>query len=106
MTKTLQLTINGGWQQFIKPLRERLPFKTYGNLSGRPGPADTFGQLPEFFRASAARADYVVYSYATPIAWHEPGMTLWLSPGIRYSVTTTKAQGRIFTALSQLPADA
>jgi hypothetical protein len=62
MSEIMQLTVNGMWTQFIKPLRERLPFRTYGNLHGCPGAATSIGRLPAMFRTSVAEADYVVYS--------------------------------------------
>lgn len=60
------------------------------------------GRLPseyvEMIRAAldAGRVRYVVYSYATPIAWVEAGVTgepVWIVPDTRYSVTTSKHQG-------------
>jgi hypothetical protein len=41
--------------------------------------------------------DYVVFSYGTPIAWHSRNG--WTTPDVRYSVSTSKHQGRIFTAV-------
>lgn len=38
----------------------------------------------------AADADYIVYSYATPIAWH--GKDGWTIPDTKYSVTTSNHQ--------------
>lgn len=44
---------------------------------------------------------YVIYSYATPIAWrYHTGK--WAMPGTKYSVTTSKHQGRVGTAISQI----
>jgi hypothetical protein len=119
----LTLTINGLWTQFVEPLRELQPFRTHGNLWGQEGSAATYGRLPASLRDSASRADYVVYSYGTPIAWHlaevtevtVPGYSkpvsssdfpfatgTWVFPPLKYSVTTSKAQGRILTALGSL----
>jgi hypothetical protein len=79
-----------------------------------PHGAGELGRLPAEYHASARRADYVVWSYATPIAWHVPasdhlmpeGSTAyaggWIMPDQSYSVTTGKQQGRIRTALSVL----
>jgi hypothetical protein len=118
-----KLTINGLWIQFVEPLRELAPFSTHGNLWGQEGPAATYGRLPAMMRESASQADYVVYSYATPIAWHLPTVQevkvtgyakpisasdfpfatgTWVFPPLKYSVTTSKAQGRILTALGSL----
>lgn len=48
--------------------------------------------------------DYIVYSYATPIAWHVPddgddGGERWVIPDVRYSSTTTRHQNIVRTAL-------
>jgi hypothetical protein len=101
---TSLLTVNGLWTQFIEPLRKRETFRTHGSLRGEPAPygPGTFGRLPAMFRDSASHADYVIYSYATPIAWHGPDG--WVMPPVTYSVTTSKQQGRIATALSALGA--
>jgi hypothetical protein len=99
----LTLTVKGSWTQFTEPLRDLVDFNTHGSLKGRKGPAQSYGQLPDWFRPSAARADYVVYSYATPIAWCEPGMVHWITPNVRYSVTTTRHQRRILLAIIHLP---
>lgn len=115
----MKLKVNGGWWQFTEPLRNLEAFDTHGALRGMPGNATgwSLGQLPGEYHDSVGRADYVVYSYNTPIAWHVPnrniGFTLgdgtpapiepgWVMPQEKYSVTTSKHQGRIFTAISQL----
>lgn len=99
-----RLTVNGGWRDYVSVLRNREPFRTYGALYGYKGNAGTLGYLPDPWReqyyADANDIDYVVLSYATPIAWHTP--TGWTVPDVRYSVTTSKHQGRIRTAVSQL----
>ena len=54
--------------------------------------------------------NYVIYSYNTPIAyrrvadWNRDGTANyeWIVPDVRYSVTTTKHQGKVRTALSQI----
>jgi hypothetical protein len=53
---------------------------------------------------------YVIYSYETPVAyrrvrdWNGNGTANyeWIVPDARYSVTTSKHQGRVRTALSQI----
>lgn len=45
----------------------------------------------------AADADYIVYSYATPIAWH--GKDGWTVPDALYSATTSKHQGLVRSAV-------
>jgi hypothetical protein len=99
-TKTLK--INGVFTQFVEPLAARAPFKTGGALSGG-APAGYVGRLPGEYRsaATAATVDYVVLSYGTPIAWHDT-VTGWTVPEVKYSVTTSKHQGRIGAAISTL----
>lgn len=48
--------------------------------------------LREF--ASKGELDYVVYSYATPIAYHAAGQ--WYIPTTKYSPTTSKHQGKLW----------
>ena len=45
-------------------------------------------------------ADYVVYSYATPIAWHVSGS--WVVPLEKFSVTTTRHQFYVREATNTL----
>lgn len=96
-----KLTVNTtGWWVYRDAMRAGEDFTTYGNLHGSAGPATSIGWLPEVFWESARHASYVVYSYQTPIAWRlENG---WFAPEVRYTVTTSKAQGRIFPAVASL----
>lgn len=82
----------------------RDPFKTHGALEGRTPYGETFGpwddgRLPQEFRDSFTSADYAVFSYATPIAWHVPDFG-WVMPETRYSLTTTRHQSTLRYALS------
>lgn len=109
MTK---LKVNGSWTQFTDPLIGRESFETHGALSGdrlfvgSHRHCECFcirdrymGQLPEHYWESFAHASYAVFSYLTPIAWYnEDGV--WIVPDIKYSVTTSKHQNKIRTALS------
>src|SRR5687768_2943852 len=61
-------------------------------------PYGSYGQLSVVYYESVKHADYVVYSYDTPIAWLTYGM--WHMPDKKYSVSTSKHQGKISTALS------
>jgi hypothetical protein len=58
------------------------------------------GRLPAEHVAdfSRDRPSYVVYSYATPIAWH--GRRGWVIPDECYSLTTTRHQGFAHQATS------
>lgn len=78
------------------------------NFTGRKvhpfyGPT-TVGALPEPYKAELfyARVDFVVFSYATPIAWHDSVTGLWRSPSVRYSLTTTEHQGAFRVAMRDL----
>ena len=79
-------------------------FDTYGALrAARKGPYPvTYGQLSSEYRASVDNADYVVFSYVTPIAWRDRTSGEWTMPDERYSQTTSCHQGKIRTALSVL----
>lgn len=46
------------------------------------------------------RIDYVVYSYATPIAWHL-NTGEWVYPDVRYSASTQRHQSTVRHALGQ-----
>jgi len=89
-------------------MRERAPFR-HGNTAGSVS-LDSFGQLPEPFRTELCDARdrgtlaYVVYSYATPIAWLDRGA--WTVPGVRYSVTTTNHQSAVRMAIHWIMAAA
>lgn len=106
MARIPTLTINGGWWQFSAPLRDRSPFRTHGSMHGTTDPIG-HGRLPREFWSSFDAAThgnatgYAVYSYATPIAWWSPEDG-WTMPEVRYSVTTSKHQGRIRVALAEI----
>lgn len=103
-----RLTTHMLWTAFSRPLFELAPFKTGGALRGEKGNATGFavGRLPSEYWDSVKDADYVVYSYATPIAWHisyDTGSAVanprWVMPNEKYSLTTTRHQAIIRTAL-------
>lgn len=85
-----------------RPVLEGLErFVTSGALSGNPvsGLAGlSLGYLPREWHDLARNADYAVYSYGTPIAWHLPEGG-WVVPEHRYSATTSAHQGKIRAAL-------
>lgn len=88
------------------------PFLSVGKLpdgtrvwSGHSGPAVSMGHLPARLHASARSAVYVVYSYATPIAWvtesddldsQEP--YVYHVPDVGYSPTTGQHQMSVLVA--------
>lgn len=87
-------------------IRDREDFKTSGSLeaktvsgltswcSGRLAGADL-----DQFNNDMAEIDYVVMSYATPIAWHVRNETTegrWHRVAQKFSVTTSKHQGNLY----------
>lgn len=100
-----------GWWKFAEVMSKGQDFnRTNDSLTGRAGHVvwtwgrlnrelDSFGTL----LASAERAgtlEYVVYSYATPIAFKFAGT--WAVTDERYSVTTTAHVNKIATAARAL----
>jgi len=89
-------------------IARRMSFNTYGALSGRNVDRNDMpiytGQLParfvDQFRADQDEIDYVVFSYVTPIAWHVNGKG-WVVPDTKYSVTTSKHQGKARSGIHQ-----
>lgn len=98
--KTSKLTTRDPWWRYARMLDSRSPFQTHGGLHGSPGAARTYGQLPLERRHGvngAEHAEYVVYSYDTPIAWFVGGA--WYQPDEKYSYTTSRHQEKIRSAL-------
>lgn len=79
-------------------------FRTHGSLHGGPAARTLtswdMGQLPREFYSRAMFADYIVWSYSTPIAYWQDGE--WVVPEVRYSVTTTRQQATVRAAVSVL----
>jgi len=80
--------------------RDRKPFETYGALKGVSGKYYTSGKMPSAFADvyNALRDDavaYTVVSYDTPIAYVLTD-GLEIKPPVKYSVTTSKHQGKIY----------
>jgi hypothetical protein len=84
-------------------IRDCQTFATYGALTAdRVSPGShhhhSSGMLDsaERERFFATRdIDYIVYSYATPIAWHSESKG-WHKVAQRFSVTTGKHQGKLY----------
>jgi hypothetical protein len=73
------------------------------NLAGYLWPlCDDFtpslGRLSADYLNDLRGAEYVVYSYGTPIAWFKNGD--WNIPAIKYSVTTSKHQNYVRRAVA------
>lgn len=99
---------NSAWWDYAAVLEAGEEFTTSGALEGGPCPggveAWSRGRLAAEWYESVARADYVVWSYATPIAWRIPGEG-WVIPDDGYSVTTTRHQNKIRTAVGSFCPD-
>ena len=83
--------------EYIERLEE---FGTHGSLRGAKMDGFVYsGRMPSEWAArlhdDAHRIDYVVTSYATPIAWHLVTGE-WIVPDTKYSVTTSKHQGQLW----------
>ena len=84
---------------------DRREFNCNGTLFGKTRVLPSmYGVLPQEYReqfeiACAAEDFYAVYSYRTPIAWYANG--IWFAPPVRYSVTTSRHQGRLYMLLGQ-----
>jgi hypothetical protein len=101
MSTKVRLTTRSAWWDFAKAIAAGQDFDTSGALKGRSGEAPwSWGRLDYDHRASVKDADYVIYSYQTPIAWRTQGQ--WHTPNVKYSVTTSRHQSKIFTAIDQL----
>lgn len=93
-------------------IRDREPFNTSGSLSARVvdgmsrwsyGPNNSRDGLDEEnrdqFQIDCDYIDYVVYSYAAPIAWHwtaPDGSDGWHIVDQKWSRTTTKHQSNLY----------
>lgn len=102
MAKTVQLTTHQGWWEFSPVLVRLQPFRTHGALRGdvMDGYWSSTGRLPSEWvqRIRNEQPDYVVFSYGTPIAWHSE-KDGWTKPPLKYSITTTRHQSLVFTAI-------
>jgi hypothetical protein len=104
MSVIKRMSTRMGWWEYVDVLKNRQPFATSGALWGSAAVRDA-GRLPADWRnLFQTGADYVVYSYRTPIAWHRAADDLWIVPDEKYSMTTSRHQSLIGTAVSQLSA--
>jgi hypothetical protein len=107
MSKTVNTTVRG--PQVVELIRKRVAFKAGGTGTGqasfRGGSAyDNYGTTgalnsteKDAYYADANSIDYVVYSYATPIAWHTPKG--WHVVNQKFSVTTSRHQSSVRQAV-------
>lgn len=82
-------------------IRSLKPFKSGGALSARSGNMGQTGLLntaeTNLYGIDANSIDYVVYSYATPIAWHTPNG--WHVVEQKFSQSTTRHQSLVSWAV-------
>ncbi len=86
-------------QNTIQAIADREPFNA-GNLTGQrysQGTGQLRGYWLEQFHAEVNEMDYIVYSYATPIAWHTPKAHNphdggWVVIELKFSATTSRHQ--------------
>ena len=78
----------------------REPFTGSNLTGGSRGTVGSFGRLPGEWRDQFCedQPDYVVWSYATPIAWH--GRRGWVVPPVRYSPTTSRQLSYVTSRLT------
>jgi len=95
-------------------IAQRIDFTSHGALSSRTYTSDDFapnyygGQLPRehldaLIAAHKAGTVYVVFSYETPIAWYSYATETWTIPNVKYSITTTQHQGRVYLGSGVTP---
>ena len=61
-----------------------------------------FGRLPRDWQATfySDKPEYVVYSYATPVAWF--GRNGWTVPDVKYSPSTGRQQSYVRAAMRSI----
>lgn len=85
------LNYNDGWQAFAQVIRAGKPFRANSMHGGPTDPQRMFRAHAGDERAGLADALYVVYSYATQIAWLSQSLG-WCIPDVAYSQTTSRQQ--------------
>lgn len=95
----------GPHHPIAEAIAERRPFVA-GAMRGERGGPSSYGRLSRPWSTRLREADrahrvtFVVYSYATPIAWWESGSDPRLVvPDDTYSRTTNRHQGYVWAAL-------
>lgn len=92
-----------GWIDAIVTMR---PIRSASALSGSYG-TGTVGRLTGDAWQTWRLSDpsYVIRSYGTPIAWYDPRLG-WIMPDTRYSVTTSRHQSIVRSAIVAAYGDA
>lgn len=97
MTKKL----NSRSREVAEAIAARMPFETYGALRGESvnglsvwDAGRLSGPDLDAFRSDPQAITYVVYSYATPIAWYSHNA--WHRVAQKFSMTTSHHQGKLY----------
>lgn len=106
MARAVKLSTRDGWWKFARVIHAGESFTTSGALRGEGDgycPMSPFSGRLEGADYDALRdalaIDYVVWSYATPIAWHD-ARDGWYVVKQSFSVTTSRHQSKIATAIA------
>lgn len=105
MTKALRFRGKGitGYQALADALAGSPEPFTMGSMSGTYGTVSYTGSLPadwrNTFEARNHLITFTILSYATPVAWLDIEVG-WVVPAVVYSVTTSRHQSTIRTALT------
>lgn len=105
MTKVLRFRGKGvtGYQALADVLAGSPETFEMGSMSGQHGTVSYPGRLPadwrNTFEARSHLIRFVITSYATPIAWLDIEVG-WVVPAVVYSVTTSRHQSTIRSALT------
>lgn len=95
-------------REIIGAVAQGLTFQANSTRGEWTKRASSTGHLPSEWRAllqeheHAGLVEFVVYSYATPIAWRLTDGTAVL-PRVRYSQTTSRAQTYVRAGLRSIP---
>lgn len=93
-----------GWWRLRDLIASRSQIVTGGAFSGgpvTPGASIDRGQLSDSYWPCLSHADYIIWSFETPIAWHTTD-SVWHQPHERYSVTTLRHQSQCAVAIAEL----
>ena len=101
------LRISSKSREVAEFIRDRKPFRTHGALFADTIGENGTGRLPYYpgnltatddrlrWDTDKSSIDYIVFSYATPIAWHTTDGR-WHKVSQKFSMTTSHHQGRLY----------
>lgn len=95
---------NAGWWRIRDAIKAGDAFenssRTFRGVPTRTPEHALIGDLPRIYWRSVRMANYIVWSYETPIAWRVGGT--WFTPDVDYSPTTRYHQNQANTAICAL----